>query len=99
MTSSQRYLVQGGRPVSGRIRCLGAKNFATKAMVAALLAEGTTRLLNAPRIGDVEITRKLLAASGAKLDWSGAKLEFTNVKAANQHLRRTYRKGWEVAGL
>jgi len=33
------------------------------------------------------------------LNWSGAKLEFTNVKAANQHLRRTYRKGWEVAGL
>jgi UDP-N-acetylglucosamine 1-carboxyvinyltransferase len=71
MTASQRYLVQGGQPVSGRIRCLGAKNFATKAMVAALLAEGTSRLLNAPKIGDVEITRKLLAASGAKLDWSG----------------------------
>jgi predicted dehydrogenase len=33
------------------------------------------------------------------LEWSGAKLEFTNVKGANQHLRRTYRKGWEVAGL
>jgi predicted dehydrogenase len=33
------------------------------------------------------------------LNWSGAKLEFTNEKAANQHLRRTYRKGWEVAGL
>ncbi|MBL9210494.1 MAG: Gfo/Idh/MocA family oxidoreductase, partial [Opitutaceae bacterium] len=33
------------------------------------------------------------------LNWSGAKLEFTNVAAANQHLRRTYRKGWEVAGL
>lgn len=33
------------------------------------------------------------------LEWNGAKLEFTNVKAANQHLRRTYRKGWEVAGL
>ena len=54
---SARYVIRGGRPVSGRITSLGAKNFATKAMVAALLAEGPTTLLNAPRIGDVEITR------------------------------------------
>jgi UDP-N-acetylglucosamine 1-carboxyvinyltransferase len=60
-----RYLVRGGQPVSGRIRSLGAKNFATKAMVAALLAGGRTRLLNAPRIGDVEITCDLLRAAGA----------------------------------
>ncbi len=33
------------------------------------------------------------------LEWDGAKLAFKNVKAANQHLRRTYRRGWEVAGL
>jgi hypothetical protein len=34
-----------------------------------------------------------------KLDWNGAKLQFDNEKAANQYLRRKYRKGWEVAGL
>jgi predicted dehydrogenase len=33
------------------------------------------------------------------LEWDAAKLRFTNVAEANQHLRRTYRKGWEVAGL
>ena len=47
------YHVRGGNAVSGRIRSLGAKNFATKAMIAALLADGRTRILNAPRIGDV----------------------------------------------
>ena len=66
---SLRYVIRGGRPVGGRIRSLGAKNFATKAMVAALLAEGRTTLLNAPRIGDVEITRELLAGAGATLAW------------------------------
>ncbi|MBL0143444.1 MAG: UDP-N-acetylglucosamine 1-carboxyvinyltransferase [Betaproteobacteria bacterium] len=70
MSLTPRYQIQGGQPVSGRIRSLGAKNFATKAMVAALLAEGTTTLLNTPRIGDVEITCDLLVASGAKLAWS-----------------------------
>jgi UDP-N-acetylglucosamine 1-carboxyvinyltransferase len=66
-----KYVIRGGEPVSGRIKGLGAKNFATKAMVAALLAEGQTKLLNTPRIGDVEITCEMLAASGAKLTWSG----------------------------
>lgn len=71
MPGKRRYLIKGGHPVCGRIRSLGAKNFATKAMVAALLAEGQTKLLNTPRIGDVEITCDLLTASGARLAWSG----------------------------
>ena len=33
------------------------------------------------------------------LDWDAAKLTFTNVKEANQYVRKTYRKGWEVKGL
>lgn len=70
MSTAPKYIIQGGKPVSGRIKGLGAKNFATKAMVAALLAEGTTKLLNTPRIGDVEITCDMLEASGAKLAWS-----------------------------
>jgi predicted dehydrogenase len=36
---------------------------------------------------------------GVKLEWDAAKLRFTNVADANQYLRRTYRKGWEAAGL
>jgi hypothetical protein len=33
------------------------------------------------------------------LKWNGPKLQFDNERAANQYLRRTYRKGWNVAGL
>ena len=33
------------------------------------------------------------------LDWSGRRLKFTNVKEANQFVRRAYRKGWETKGL
>lgn len=67
--TGNRYHVRGGKAVSGRIRSLGAKNFATKAIVAALLADGRTRLLNAPRIGDVQITCDLVGASGARTTW------------------------------
>jgi predicted dehydrogenase len=34
-----------------------------------------------------------------KLEWNSAKLQFDNVKEANQYVRRRYRKGWEIAGL
>ena len=33
------------------------------------------------------------------LEWDGPGLKFTNVAEANQFVRRTYRKGWDVAGL
>jgi len=33
------------------------------------------------------------------LEWDAQSLKFTNVAEANQYLRRTYRKGWEVPGL
>ena len=33
------------------------------------------------------------------LEWNAAKLKFTNVKEANQYVRRQYRKGWKIAGL
>jgi predicted dehydrogenase len=33
------------------------------------------------------------------LDWDARHLKFTNLKEANRHVRRTYRKGWETKGL
>ena len=36
---------------------------------------------------------------GVTLDWNAAALKVTNVPAANQFVRRDYRKGWEEAGL
>jgi predicted dehydrogenase len=33
------------------------------------------------------------------LDWDTAKLQITNNKEANEHVRRRYRKRWEVEGL
>ena len=35
----------------------------------------------------------------ATLQWNSAKLQFENEKAANQYVKRMYRKGWEVPGL
>ena len=60
-----RYLITGGDSITGTIKCMGAKNFATKAMVACLLTSSISKLVNIPLIGDIEITQTLLESLGA----------------------------------
>jgi hypothetical protein len=36
------------------------------------------------------------AKAGAKLEWNGEKLEVTNVRKANDYLKRKYRSGWTL---
>jgi UDP-N-acetylglucosamine 1-carboxyvinyltransferase len=67
---SEAYKITGGRPVKGSITCYGAKNFATKAMVAACLGTTPTKLLNVPPIGDVDITINLIQSTGAAVTWT-----------------------------
>ncbi len=68
MTSEMVYEIHGGDPVRGRITALGAKNFVTKAMVAALLGDSPTTLHNVPPIGDVDITAQMLRAVGVVVE-------------------------------
>lgn len=69
MDNSTAYRIRGGHPVRGEIKTLGAKNFATKAMVAALLGETETALTNMPPIGDTEITSEMLQSVGVSVTW------------------------------
>jgi UDP-N-acetylglucosamine 1-carboxyvinyltransferase len=64
------YRIEGGHPVVGEIRCLGAKNFSTKAMVAALLGDTPTTLTNVPPIGDTEITKEMMESIGVRISHS-----------------------------
>lgn len=62
------YRIEGGYPVKGEITCLGAKNFAIKALVAALLGDTPTTLTNVPPIGDVDITAEMLTSIGVTVE-------------------------------
>lgn len=64
------YIIKGGQPVVGEIKCLGAKNFTTKAMVAALLGETPSVFTNVPPIGDVTITKEMLTSIGVKVEFT-----------------------------
>jgi len=60
--------VTGGSPLVGDLEVRGAKNLVSKAMVAALLAEGPCVLRNVPEISDVKVVSGLLELHGVKID-------------------------------
>ena len=60
--------VHGGLPLHGEITVRGAKNFVSKAMVAALLGDGVSELRNVPDIRDVKIVSNLLELHGVVVD-------------------------------
>ncbi len=65
------YTIQGGVPLRGEIRVSGAKNAATKELVACLLADEPVTLENVPQIGDVDVTISMLRDLGAKIQQDG----------------------------
>src|SRR5947209_6372291 len=65
---SDLLYVDGGNPLSGAITVRGAKNFVSKAMVAALLGETPSVLRNVPQIRDVAVVTGLLQLHGVKVD-------------------------------
>lgn len=64
-----RFVVTGGRRLSGRIRPAGNKNAALPVIAATLLADGPVHLRNIPRIRDVETLLEILADLGASVTW------------------------------
>jgi UDP-N-acetylglucosamine 1-carboxyvinyltransferase len=62
------FRIVGGARLRGAVRVPGAKNSALKLMAAALLAEGTTTLVDVPDIIDVRIMAELLRRLGCGVD-------------------------------
>ena len=58
--------VHGGTRCGGTIQVRGAKNFVSKAMVAALLGEEPSTLRNVPQIRDVAVVTGLLELHGVR---------------------------------
>lgn len=74
---SDRFLVTGGVRLAGEVSVGGAKNSVLKLMAAALLAEGTTVLTNAPEIADVPLMADVLRGLGAVVATEGDTVTIT----------------------
>ena len=84
---SSLLYVNGGAPLNGEITVRGAKNFVSKAMVAALLGDEPSVLRNVPQIRDVAVVTGLLELHGvsvqAEPDAGILRLDPVNVESAH----------------
>ena len=67
----EKFVIQGGSPLSGEIVPAGNKNAALPILAACLLTDEELVLHNVPRIRDTETQLALLEGSGVKVAWSG----------------------------
>ena len=63
----ERFVIEGGHPLSGTVKVSGNKNAALKLLPACLLTDEPVVLHNIPRIQDVMFTLDLLADLGAEV--------------------------------
>ena len=69
--AAESFVIEGGHPLSGRVRAAGNKNGALPVLAACLLTREPVTLTNVPRIRDVDTMIELLGQLGAEVDWLG----------------------------
>lgn len=66
-----KFLITGGKKLSGEIKLAGNKNAALKLIPAALLLDSPSTLTNVPKIRDVEVMVSLIESLGGRVTGSG----------------------------
>jgi UDP-N-acetylglucosamine 1-carboxyvinyltransferase len=72
--------IRGGKPLSGRVRIAGAKNAASKMMIASLLTDEEVVLENCPQIEEISITSEICSAVGAHVRREGSQTTLHTAK-------------------
>jgi UDP-N-acetylglucosamine 1-carboxyvinyltransferase len=87
-----KFIIKGGKPLFGEVTISGAKNAASKIMVASLLTEEPCVLTNIPAIGDVEIVAELLENIGSVVNRVGSTTEITTASIKNNRVTELSRR-------
>ena len=62
-----KFIINGGKRLTGTVNISGAKNAAVAIIPAAILADGPCTLFNVPEINDVSIDLRILTEMGAEV--------------------------------
>ncbi len=84
----EKFLIEGGYPISGTFVPSGNKNAALPLLAACLLTDEPVTLHNLPAIGDVETMGQLLADVGAsveKLNRHSWRIQAENIRSSDLH--------------
>ena len=100
--AADSFVIEGGHPLSGRLRASGNKNGALPILAACLLTDEPVTLANLPRIRDVETMMGLLASLGADVEWTGsneARIQAQEIShEPDDHLASRIRASFLLAG-
>jgi len=81
-----KFIINGGKTLSGKISVSGAKNSALKIIPAALLSEEKITIKNLPEIEDVERSFEVLTDLGAKIVHQGDEATIETAKINHTEL-------------
>jgi UDP-N-acetylglucosamine 1-carboxyvinyltransferase len=68
---NQKFLIEGGKPLSGEVEISGSKNEAGAILAATILAKGYCEIDNLPKITDILDQIEILKKMGARVEWIG----------------------------
>jgi UDP-N-acetylglucosamine 1-carboxyvinyltransferase len=79
------FQVTGGTPLHGSVRIGGAKNASYKLMIASMLGDSESRLLNFSHISDVELVGNIIGYLGARVWQAGERAIFIDPQSIAHH--------------
>lgn len=89
-----QYRIHQSPPLHGSVRLGGAKNVSYKLMIAALLGQSESRILNFSHISDVDLVRDAINSLGAKAYSAGERTMFVDPSGMTQsELSEKYGQG------
>jgi UDP-N-acetylglucosamine 1-carboxyvinyltransferase len=99
----EKFVIQGGVPLSGELTVAGNKNAALPILAACLLTEEELLLERVPRIRDTEAQIAILERLGVEVEWTGdnsVRLCAANVSdvAVDEELSKQIRASFLLAG-
>ena len=80
---AMKFLITGGKKLEGEIKLAGAKNAASKMMIASLLTPQECILSNFPVIGETDIVTELCASLGSDIKREGTVLTIKTSEIKN----------------
>ena len=78
-----KFIIEGGKRLEGRVRISGSKNAALPVLVSSLLADGWSTYRNIPDLADIRTIKRLLANHGAQMEGQGETLRINGGNISN----------------
>jgi len=82
----EKLVIEGGIPLSGKVRIHGAKNAALPILAASMMAEGVHRIENVPDLLDIHVMLHILRALGCKAELKGDTVSLETASAYSSHI-------------